>query len=84
MGYGLAVGLEDAKLPELHVVRVSQEHGVIAAAPGTGALPFAALPPGTRLRILPNHACMTAAAYDCYHVLEGNRVTATWPRVNGW
>lgn len=84
MGYGLAVGLADVKLPEMHVVRVSQEHGVIAAAPGAGALPFAALPPGTRLRILPNHACMTAAAYDCYHVLEGDRVVATWPRVNGW
>lgn len=84
VGYGLAVGLDGAKLPEMHVVRVSQEHGVIAAAPGAGALPFASLPPGSRLRILPNHACMTAAAYDCYQVLEGNRVAATWPRVNGW
>jgi len=84
VGYGLAVGLEGETLPEMHVVRVSQEHGVIAAAPGSGALPFATLPPGTRLRILPNHACMTAAAYDCYQVLEGHQVAATWPRVNGW
>ena len=81
---GLAVGLDGAELPELHVVRVSQEHGVVATAPGAGALPFAALPPGSRLRVLPNHACMTAAAYDCYHVVEGDEVIATWPRVNGW
>jgi len=84
VGYGLAVGLDGAELPELHVVRVSQEHGVIAAAPGAGPLPFAALPPGSRLRILPNHVCMTAAAYDCYHVVDGGQVVATWPRVNGW
>jgi D-serine deaminase-like pyridoxal phosphate-dependent protein len=68
----------------LQVVRVSQEHGVIAAAPGAGALPFAALPPGARLRILPNHACMTAAAYECYHVLDGDQVVGDWPRINGW
>lgn len=84
VGYGLAVGPGDVELPELHVVRVSQEHGVIAAAPGAGAVPFAALPPGTRVRILPNHACMTAAAYDCYHVIERDQVVATWSRVNGW
>ncbi|HEY5597479.1 MAG TPA: alanine racemase [Kiloniellales bacterium] len=84
VGYGLAVGLDEAELPEMHVVRVSQEHGVVAAAPGAGVLPFAALPPGARLRVLPNHACMTAAAYDCYHVVEGDEVVATWPRINGW
>jgi len=81
VGYGLVDEQDGA---ELHVVRVSQEHGVVAAAPGAGVLPFAALPPGTRLRILPNHACMTAAAYDSYHVVEADEVVAIWSRVNGW
>ena len=42
------------------------------------------LPVGSKVRILPNHACMTAAAYDLYHVADGVEVTETWDRVNGW
>ncbi len=88
VGYGLVVDLAGGdSLPELQVVRVSQEHGIVAA-PG-GSLPFEALPPGTRVRIFPNHACMTAAAYDAYHLIEGDagddeEITAIWPRANGW
>jgi D-serine deaminase-like pyridoxal phosphate-dependent protein len=88
VGYGLAVDPgRPGELPELQVVRVSQEHGIVAA-PG-GGLPFAALPPGARLRILPNHACFTAAAYEFYHVVDssdgaGEEVVETWDRVNGW
>jgi D-serine deaminase-like pyridoxal phosphate-dependent protein len=84
VGYGLvrdAAG--ESSLPELHVVRVSQEHGIVAAP--ACDLPFDTLPPGTRLRILPNHACMTAAAYDRYEVIAGgDEVIAHWGRVNGW
>jgi D-serine deaminase-like pyridoxal phosphate-dependent protein len=44
-----------------------------------------ATPVGTRLRILPNHACLTAAAHDRYHVVDGgDDVIAVWPRMNGW
>ncbi len=84
IGYGLVVDAAGgASLPELHVARVSQEHGVVTA-PG-GALPFDALPPGARVRVLPNHACFTAAAYEGYHVVAGSdEVEAEWPRVNGW
>ena len=84
VGYGLVVDAACGdSLPELHVARVSQEHGVVAA-PG-GDLPFEALPPGARLRVLPNHACFTAAAYEFYYVVDGgDEVIAEWPRVNGW
>ncbi len=85
VGYGLVVDRACGdSLPELHVVRVSQEHGVVAAP--HGEVPFQNLPPGARLRILPNHACFTAAAYDCYHVVDGagDEVVAVWDRVNGW
>ncbi len=85
VGYGLVVdsGCGDT-LPEMHVARVSQEHGIVKAA--SGALPFDRLKPGTRVRILPNHACFTAAAYDGYHVVDGatDDVIDTWARVNGW
>ena len=33
---------------------------------------------------MPNHACITCAAYDAYAVVRGGEVVATWPRVNGW
>ncbi len=43
------------------------------------------LPVGTLVRILPNHACATAAQYDRYHVIDGQgRASAVWERINGW
>ncbi len=84
VGYGLVVDAAGGNsLPELHVARLSQEHGVVTAP--NGDLPFDALPPGTRVRVLPNHSCFTAAAYEGYHVVAGSdEVEAEWPRVNGW
>jgi D-serine deaminase-like pyridoxal phosphate-dependent protein len=47
--------------------------------------PAPTLPVGARLRIAPNHSCLTAAAYAQYHVVDGSReVVAVWDRVNGW
>ena len=46
---------------------------------------FAAYPVGSQLRILPNHACMTAAAHGGYFVVDGDdRVIMRWARCNGW
>ena len=59
-----------------------QEHGVVDCDPSR---PFPTLPIGGRLRIAPNHACMTAAAHDRYYVVDGSdEVVAVWTRVNGW
>jgi D-serine deaminase-like pyridoxal phosphate-dependent protein len=77
-GYGEVLDLQGRPLG-LHVADVHQEHGEIALPPGVAPLPV-----GTRVRVLPNHVCMTAAAYDHYRVLEGDAVVATWPRINGW
>ncbi len=85
VGYGLVLDSAcGGSLPEMHVVRVSQEHGIVKAA--SGVLPFDRLKPGTRVRVLPNHACFTAAAYDGYHAIDdaAEDVVAFWPRVNGW
>ncbi|MCZ6889134.1 MAG: alanine racemase [Gammaproteobacteria bacterium] len=79
VGYGRIVGFEG-----LYVESVHQEHGLIAAADGV-ALRFDELAIGQQLRILPNHACITAAAHACYHVVEGDdEVLDEWDRVNGW
>ena len=46
---------------------------------------FDALPIGSRVRVLPNHACMTAAAYAEYHVIRaGAHGLDVWARCNGW
>jgi D-serine deaminase-like pyridoxal phosphate-dependent protein len=82
-GYGLVARARDgAVIPGLRVAACSQEHGVIELP---GSLDFDAFPVGSRLRILPNHACMTAAAHERYHVVDGDdRVLACWPRCNFW
>ncbi len=83
-GYGLVCDASGRPWPDLIMTAANQEHGILAVRPGSGtALPD--LPVGTQLRILPNHACATAAQFDEYHVLGSDgAVTACWPRFNGW
>jgi D-serine deaminase-like pyridoxal phosphate-dependent protein len=85
IGFGLVTDVSGGeRIGGMHVSRVFQEHGQLRCRPGV-AFPFDRLPVGARVRVYPNHACMTAAAYDAYHVVEGgDAVVATWPRVNGW
>jgi D-serine deaminase-like pyridoxal phosphate-dependent protein len=83
-GYGLVCSADGAPYGDLIVAEANQEHGVLALRPGSkAALPE--LEVGELVRILPNHACATAAQHDLYYVLgaEG-RVEAEWPRFNGW
>ncbi|WP_306972987.1 DSD1 family PLP-dependent enzyme [Streptomyces canus] len=87
-GYGLVADLDGNLVPDLVMTAASQEHGTLTARDGAH-LPD--LPIGTRLRILPNHACATAAQHHGYHVVDGTRPTAGapvvqafWSRVSGW
>jgi D-serine deaminase-like pyridoxal phosphate-dependent protein len=86
VGYGLVYDAAgERRLDGLRVADVHQEHGLIKAVADGASIPFDALPIGTRLRIMPNHACMTAAAYDRYHVVDGgDEIIAEWPRCGGW
>ena len=82
-GYGLACDLSGNAYPDLVMIESNQEHGILAVRPGSvAALPE--LPVGSLLRILPNHACATAAQHESYHATRGNLVTAVWPRFSGW
>jgi D-serine deaminase-like pyridoxal phosphate-dependent protein len=82
-GYGLACDASGTVYQDLIMVEANQEHGILALRPGSGAkLPE--LPVGTLLRILPNHACATAAQHDRYRATNGGLVTAVWPRFSGW
>ncbi len=83
-GYGIVCDAAGKPIPGLIVSDASQEHGIISHRSGDPAqMPH--LPIGTQVRILPNHACATAAQYDAYRVLDGtDRVEATWTRFSGW
>jgi D-serine deaminase-like pyridoxal phosphate-dependent protein len=90
-GYGLVTDLSGRLLPDLVMTGASQEHGTLSVRPGADT-PLPALPIGTRLRILPNHACATAAQHQDYQVIGSDEagtgqaplVEAVWPRVGGW
>ncbi len=76
----------------------NQEHGIVSfAAPvqasvAQGDHPAGLVNPtidqrfpiGTTLRILPNHACATAAQFPEYHAVTGQDAGTTWRRFYGW
>lgn len=82
-GYGLVCDLDGQPLADYVLVGANQEHGIMARRDGApGALHLAV---GTQVRILPNHACSTAAQYPAYQVVgPDGAVRATWPRFSGW
>lgn len=83
-GYGLVCDAAGTPIPGLVVSDASQEHGIVTHRSGDPAR-MPVLPIGTRLRVLPNHACATAAQYAAYHVLDAaNRVETRWARFSGW
>jgi D-serine deaminase-like pyridoxal phosphate-dependent protein len=82
-GYGAVCDADGQLIEGVRVDSTNQEHGIITAS--EGELDWSRFPIGERVRILPNHACATAAAYDRYFVTDdGERVADVWERVNGW
>ncbi|GER18007.1 alanine racemase [Variovorax boronicumulans] len=88
LGFGLVCRADGTvPLPGLCVAELHQEHGLIACEGDDDAQAmFRALPLGARVRVLPHHACMTAAPYDRYHVVDGagSGVQAVWDKAHGW
>ena len=82
-GYGLMLDMMGQRsYGDAVIRRAYQEHGVVEL---DAAVPAGSFAIGDKVRIAPNHTCMTAAAHDRYFVTEGlDVVTAIWPRVNGW
>jgi D-serine deaminase-like pyridoxal phosphate-dependent protein len=78
-GHGLVVAVADQHpLPGLRITSLSQEHGVLEG-PGV-----AALRPGVRLRILPNHSCLAAACFSSYQIVRGSEIVDEWRPFRGW
>ena len=83
-GYGaISDPVSGELIEDVIVSSTNQEHGIVTSR--SGAIDFDRFPIGSRVKILPNHACATAAAYDHYFVTEGGlEIHAVWKRVNGW
>ena len=77
-GYGLVCDEAGKLIPGLRVTETNQEHGIVSG-PSCPALPA-----GSRLRILPIHACATAACFDSYTVLREGRISGRLERCRGW
>ena len=81
-GYGLVCD-PNTSIPfkGLNISEVHQEHGSIKIDDTNW---FDKLPIGSLVRILPNHACLTCAAYSNYNILENGSIVDNWSRTNGW
>jgi D-serine deaminase-like pyridoxal phosphate-dependent protein len=83
-GYGKVCDIDGNPIENLNVLDTNQEHGIIGDR-SDHSPDLSKFPVGTMLRILPNHACATAAQHSCYHVVrKGLVVEAIWERFNGW
>jgi D-serine deaminase-like pyridoxal phosphate-dependent protein len=83
-GYGIVCDAAGRPIPDVVMTDASQEHGILSHRSGDPSR-MPELPIGTRVRVLPNHACATAAQYDRYSVVNGDeRISATWQRFSGW
>ena len=86
-GYGLVCDVDGRPLRgcDIRMTGANQEHGIIARREDfQGSIPD--LPYGTKVRILPIHACATVEQHDAYNVIGADKqtITAQWTRLKGW
>jgi D-serine deaminase-like pyridoxal phosphate-dependent protein len=73
-GFGLILGY-----PDLHIARISQEHGMVSVEDG-----FDRFHIGQLLEIVPNHSCLTAALFPEYITTEQGAIVGSIKPVRGW
>lgn len=82
-GYGAVCDANGNAIEQLAFEDANQEHGVLRWT-GAGDVDLARrFPLGSQLRIVPNHACATAAQFESYAVLSPQGIRE-WPRFGGW
>lgn len=84
-GYGAVCDAAGRVLDGLVVSGANQEHGIVSRRDGTADPGVVQrFPIGTRLRLLPNHACATGAQYPNYLAVASDGSATVWPRFQGW
>ena len=85
-GYGLPCSVDGTPLTDWVLSGANQEHGILSPAHGTQQTTSLStrFPIGTKLRILPNHACATGTQFPEYHALSADGETTVWSRFHGW
>ena len=84
-GYGLVCHDSGTPIPELIFNEANQEHGVLQWNGDDTRRIEERFPVGSRLRILPNHACATGAQHECYMALPSSGgAPQRWDRFHGW
>ncbi|RKU04091.1 alanine racemase [Burkholderia sp. Nafp2/4-1b] len=83
-GYGQVCTEDGDVLGEYVMSAANQEHGIVSRVGTTDTGIAQRFPIGTRLRLLPNHACATGAQHPEYHAVSSDGTLQTWPRFYGW
>lgn len=82
--YGQVCTMDGTPMAGCLLGSANQEHGIIVCEADMGGDIVARLPIGTRLRILPNHACATGAQFEHYQALHADGTLQEWGRFHGW
>jgi D-serine deaminase-like pyridoxal phosphate-dependent protein len=84
-GYGVVCTEDGEILEDWIVAAVNQEHGIVTRRDRCVVHDLAEVfPYGSRLRILPNHACATADQFDSYLAWRSGAIVEEWRRERGW
>ena len=83
-GYGQVCTADGVPIEGYLLSAANQEHGILSREGAADPDIVARFPAGTRLRILPNHACATGAQFPAYQALAADGTVQTWERFHGW
>lgn len=83
-GYGQVCTLEGQWIEGALLHSANQEHGIVTLQGLDGEGLEQRFPIGSRLRILPNHACATGAQFPVYQAIDSIGVAEQWSRLYGW
>jgi D-serine deaminase-like pyridoxal phosphate-dependent protein len=83
-GYGQVCSVDGTVLQGYVIREANQEHGILAHEHELDADIARRFPIGTRLRILPNHACATGSQFSEYLAVAADGRVAVWNRFCGW
>lgn len=87
--WGMPASYNVSKKDRVIVGRASQEHGILVYETQEGNTNALPVKYGQKLRIWPNHACITLAMFDYYLVVDSStsdpdKIVDVWVSCRGW